>query len=623
MRQVHDDSAEAAAQTQTLRVASAQVLGIALLAAACVVVVWWGALDAAFVFDDVVRIVQREERFAARGAWYAVFDGSQRPLVDLTLAWNYAAGGLDPRGYHAFNIAVHAAAAGVLAMLVSVLLHTLRMRAAIRIPPAWDPAVALSIALLWALHPLQTSAATYVIQRAESMAALCTLSAALLLVLGVERRSVALRLAAGCAVVGAMCSKPTAVAAPFVLLALDMWLWSGGARRAFGQRPVFHTLAFASVGLLAVLGVTAGLVGGSGRMAGYGADVPGMDSISYLGHSVRALGFYCCTLCDTGMLAIDRGTEAISSGWFLLAGLAAIAGLVAATVLGWRRWWGFLPVVFAMLLAPTTSIVPIADVAVDHRMYLPSAVLAIAAVALGARIAARTANGRAFVAAALALLIVLEVRATIARNRVYADPIALWSEVVAQSPGHARGYINRAGLLIEAGRLEEAERDLDEAARLQPGHPTLAANRAILAIHRGEPEQAIELFATLGRDRRWDPALLGARADALRAVGRLDEALRDYEVASERAPGDARFRMLVGLVLSQLERNDEAIDAFAAAHALAREPELRASAAFNLGNAHYRLGRTDEAVAWYDRALADNPDHEGARRWREEAMKHG
>ena len=58
-----------------------------------------------FLFDDIVRIVEEERvhRLWPIGSLLA----GERPVVDLSLAVNYALGGLDPWGYHAFNLAVH------------------------------------------------------------------------------------------------------------------------------------------------------------------------------------------------------------------------------------------------------------------------------------------------------------------------------------------------------------------------------------------------------------------------------------------------------------------------------------------------------------------------------------
>jgi Flp pilus assembly protein TadD len=605
------------------------LLGAALLVSACVVAVWWGALGAGFVFDDIVRIVHAEERLAWPWTAAELLAATQRPLVDLSLAINHAIGGLSPRGYHAFNIAVHALNAAMLALVVGGSLRLLRARGLVGVGPASDVPIACAAALVWALHPLQTSAATYVIQRAESMAALGTLAALWFLLRASSGGGRSAAVAVVLATAGALLSKPTAVSVPFVLLAVDACVIAGGVRAALRARPWIHGLSGAALLLLVVLGVTDGLFGNDGRIAGYGAAVAGVGPIEYAARSVRALGLYMAMMGDPSLMAIDRGPEALDLPWCLPLGLATLAAIAAAAWIGRERWWRVLPWCFVLLLAPTTSIVPIADAAVDHRMYLPSAVIVLALAGTVRNLAGIAIAHRvhvpvvqAVVALSLLLVVVAEVRATVARNRLFADPIALWSDAVRQSPGHARAYINRAGLLLEAGRVGEAERDLDAAARLQPGHPMLMANRAIAALARGDAARAEELLAVVTASMRADAGILGARGDALRALGRADRALGFYALAAARAPGDARFVILEANTLADLGRHDDSIAALARARARTSDPGLLASIEFNTGNAHYRSGRLAEAAASYRAALAHDPTHAEAWRWLREAEQH-
>lgn len=626
MRSNFDETRATDAQKATHAQAVAAVLGIVLPIVACVVAAWWGALEAGFVFDDLVRIVQAEERLASLDAAVGLVAASQRPLVEATLALNYAVGSLGPSGYHALNIGLHAGNAALLGLVVAGALRVLRARGLVGPTPSRDGLIAVAAALLWALHPLQASAATYVVQRAELMAALGTLLALWFLMRGSRVGAIA-------SVLFALLSKPTAVSAPFVLLAFDAFVVSGSVRVALRERRALHAGAFAALVALGVLGVTGGLFGNEGRIAGYGLGVAGVTPLSYAAQSLRALGLYMAMLVQPGLLAIDRGPEALEPAWCAIVGGATLLALALLCWRGWSRWWGVLPVSFVLLLAPTTSIVPIADAAVDHRMYLPSAAVAIGLIAAGVRLATRrdAAERRTVpqfglqvaLQAGLLIALIAEVRATVGRNRTFCDPIALWSEVVAQSPAHARGFINRAGLLLEAGRLDEAEADLDRAAALQPGSPVLMTNRAMLLLHRGDAEQALTLLTVASGQRRVEPAALGARGDALRALGELEQALGFYALAAARAPSDARFAMLEANVLADLGRHDESVAALARARARTDDRALLASIAFNEGNAHFRRDRFADAARAYREALAFAPDHAEAQRWLQEAERHG
>ena len=122
-------------------------------------------LNAPFIFDDISSI---ETSPAIRALWplSQVVANSNRPILNLTLAVNYAVGGLDVRGYHLVNVVVHLLAALTLFALVR---QTLRLRdIASRFQESAD-LIAFSVSLIWLVHPLQTQAVTYIVQRGESL----------------------------------------------------------------------------------------------------------------------------------------------------------------------------------------------------------------------------------------------------------------------------------------------------------------------------------------------------------------------------------------------------------------------------------------------------------------------
>lgn len=597
---------------------------------------WWGALSVGFVFDDLPRISRAEQSIAQLWPPSAWFFGSQRPLVQLSLAINYALGGLNPWGYHLFNIGVHACNAVLLFAVVRASLARLRARGVIGLPAKdsgapraslSDASISLLIAVVWALHPLTASAVTYVIQRAESMATFGILAASLaILSARADRRVVWM---AVFAVMFALLSKPTAIAAPFVVLAVDSWVRQGSMRAAWRAHGATHVMTFACLGVLVFLGVVSGAFTSDGRLAGYGPGVAGSDSLQYASQSVRALGLYAQHVVWPSELAIDRGSDTLegvlrwSIGWTVLAGLilAILAGLLR------RAWWTVLPVVFVVLLAPTTSFVPLADVAVDHRMYLPLALVVAAVVGILVPSMSRVIQSssrlpRIALLLACGIVLSLEVLGVAARNRTFADPIELWSEVVSQSPTHARGFINRAGALLEAGRDEEAAEDLARAQTLMPGNPTLLVNLAILDVRSGQAERAIERLDIATKGLRADPVVLGARGDALRMLGRFGEAGRNYMLAAERAPSEPMYPLLAGNAFSEDGEFARAVEVYTIAVSRAEacgDVALRASACFNLGNVHFKLGAFASAIEAYRAALAADPSHANARMWLREA----
>ena len=105
-----------------------------------------------FIFDDYQVI---RDNTLIRHLWpiWSFAWSSFRPVLNLTLAVNYAVGGLHVWGYHAVNLAIHLLAALVLFGVVRRTLLTDRLRARYQ---RYAPWLALAVALLWVVHPLQT-----------------------------------------------------------------------------------------------------------------------------------------------------------------------------------------------------------------------------------------------------------------------------------------------------------------------------------------------------------------------------------------------------------------------------------------------------------------------------------
>ena len=151
--------------------------GAIWLAAICLVgailAAYHNSFSGPFVFDDSAAIVGNPtiRHLSALGEVLSPpREGGQtvggRPVVNLSLAVNYALGGTEVRGYHVFNLGVHALGA---LLLFGVARRTLLQPALReRFGPAATP-LALAVAGLWAVHPLQTESVTYTIQRAESL----------------------------------------------------------------------------------------------------------------------------------------------------------------------------------------------------------------------------------------------------------------------------------------------------------------------------------------------------------------------------------------------------------------------------------------------------------------------
>jgi tetratricopeptide (TPR) repeat protein len=563
-----------------------------------------------FVFDDVPAIVDNPTIRQLWPLWIPLspphdsgLPVSGRPLVNFSLALNYACGGTAVVGYHALNLALHLLAGLTLLGVVrrTLLQPVLRARFGAAALP-----LALVVAVLWTVHPLQTEAVTYVVQRAESLVGLfylltlyCFIRSAECNPLGYTSRGGPSRAWSILAVVACllgMASKEVMVTAPLIVLLYDRTFVAGTFRDAWRRRWRFYTGLAATWLLLGYLMVGTGNRGGT---AGFGLGITWWE---YALTQVRAIVHYLRLAFWPHPLVFDYGGAVLAKGFAEIAPSAAILGaLLAGTIIALRRWpvIGFAGTWFFAILAPTSSVVPVADTMFEHRMYLPLVAVVALAVLGGFALAGRRSL---IVFAALAVGLGW---ATVRRNEDYRSDLALWSDTVAQRPGNVRAHYTLGSALFEAGRVPEALQQYEEALHLKPDSAETHINLGNALTRIGRPAEAVRHYEEA---LRLKPGAADAHANlgnALIRMGRMTEAIGHYEEALRIKPGSADAHNNLGNALAQSGRLDQAIRHYEAAIRL--KPSL-VDAYGNLGNALAQSGRPAEAVPYYENALRLKPD---------------
>ncbi len=333
------------------------------------------SLHAGFVLDDQPHITENPRIRQLWPPWDIVLHTS-RPVVLFSVAVNYALGGLNPWGYHLFNVGVHILAALTLFGVARRAFVSEPLRSRFGEAAEWLAAV---ISLIWLAHPLQTEAVTYTIQRGESLMGLFYLLTLYCVVRGSGApRSQGWSMAAVASCALGMASKPVMVTAPVVILLYDRAYLAKSWRDVMKRRWILHACLAATWLLLPRL-----LANGStewNESAGFAYNgVPPLDyALTQSGvilHYLR-LAFWPQPLCFDYCCAY--GWPVARTVGDAAPGLMVVGALLAVTI--WT-WWrnpalGFLGVWFFLILVPTSSFVPVADLAVEHRMYLPLAAVA-------------------------------------------------------------------------------------------------------------------------------------------------------------------------------------------------------------------------------------------------------
>jgi tetratricopeptide (TPR) repeat protein len=546
------------------QVPAGRIFALGALLVAAALLAWANSFSGAFVLDDLPAIAENSTIRSWPTAFFPPGDGqtvSGRPLVNASFALNWSLGGESVHGYHALNLAIHALAALALFGLVR---RTLRSPALIgRFGHEQATMPAAVIAGLWLLHPLQTESVTYLSQRAESLAGLCLLATLYAATRGTEPGGsrVWSAIAVGACLLG-MATKEVMYAAPLLVWLHDRTFFGGTFREVLQRRPRFYA-ALAATWLL--LGWLAWRTGNRGMTAGFGL---GISPRTYLLTQCAALVHYVRLAMWPTPLVFDYGTATIDS--FMAVGWQALALSVAfvCTIVGVvRRTPGsFLGAWFFLLLAPSSSLIPVATQTVaEHRMYLPLvAVIAAATLTLATAIGARSRWLLIIAALALGLL-------TFQRNTTYRSALTIWRDTIAKRPDNARAFGELANALFTSGHLAASLPVYERALQLLPRYPKARHNYA----------------------------------GALAAAGRLDEAAAHFELAIAQSPTLADAYYGLGNVRREQRRVPDALACYETA--LRLRPDF-AMAHNNLANLLAAAGRTDEALAHYAAAVRAQPD---------------
>ncbi len=591
--------------------------------AAVVVLVYLGSLHGAFVFDDVPAIVENPTlRAPGDVAGLLAPPGDEagtvggRPVLNLSLALCYAVSGTNVWSYHALNLLIHVCAALTLFGIVRRTLAAKGNEAMF---------VAFAVALLWAVHPLQTEAVTYVVQRAESLMGLFYLLTLYCFVRYTERDGAAppepgaggrcWAVAAVLACLLGMATKEVMVSAPLVVLIYDRAFVSGSLAAAWRRRRGLY-LGLAATWI--VLAVLAAGTHGRGGSAGFGAQA---GVWPYALTQCRAIVHYLRLAFWPDPLVFDYGTALVANLRDVLPQALLLILLFAGTVWALIRHprIGFPAFSFFALLAPSSSLIPIAtEPMAEHRMYLPlaavAAVVAVAVFAALARLAPRAARAGFCVLGAAAALGLGA--ATVRRNRDYRSEIALWTDTVAKLPSNPRAHNNLGQAFLAAGDPVRAT-EAFTAAAVDPAYAPAQYNLGAMLLDAHRPAEAIPHLERALTAPRHQAELRLYLGEAYERTGAYALAADRYREALKLAPGSVEAAFGLGNNLAAQGRYADAVDPLRLAADWAPE---RAQIRNNLANALLFSGRTREAIAEYREALKRDPEDASIRENLERAL---
>jgi tetratricopeptide (TPR) repeat protein len=561
----------------------------ALLAGAAVALAgwatYWGIYHFPFILDDLPAITANGSLLHLGTSWVPPSQSpvSGRPLLNFSYALNWAIGGDDVRGYHAFNLLVHL----LCGLSVFGIMRRTLFKPRLSTPFGRDRLLlAFLVAALWTVHPLNTEAVTYVSERAESLMGLFYLATLYFFIRGEEspRPGRWYVLSVTTCLLGAL-TKEVIVTAPLIVLLYDRTFCAGYFRSAWKLRWPYYVGLTSSWLLLALL-----MLGAGPRGVGYGS---GVGWWPYALTSCRSVVLYGKLAVWPHPLVFDYGMVIFRHPVEIAPYALLLTALLVFSIAALRVWpaVGFACAWFFVILAPTSSVVPLAfQPMAEHRAYMPL----MTVVCLGVLFLYRC-MGRASVLPLAGLAVVLG-WLSFQRNRDYRSELAIWSDTVAKQPANPRAHANLGAALAKIpGRERDAITEDETALRIKPDDAEARNNLGLVyGASLGRFPDAVAQFEAALRVR---PNYLEAHDNlgmALAGIpGRLPEAISEYETALRINPGYAKAHNDLGVALGNSPgRLPEAIAQFE--EALRIRPDYR-EAQGNLDTARRLLGpaRTD------------------------------
>lgn len=545
-----------------------------------IILIYSNSMRASFHFDDL-QITERPNLHlnelsteSVKGTFYFTPHRNRiyRPIPCLTLGLNYYFGKENPFGYHIVNIVIHILCSIAVYSFLHVLLSIPGIRPTFAAKYRYE--ISVIATFLFAFHPIQVNAVTYIIQRMASMAALfyiVSVTGYLLFRIGTQsgvgkgrfKKYMGLSIAIISGMLSILSKENTAVL-PFTILVIDYLFFydlSEDTQKRWLRR--FYGL---TLGMILILVAYAGTIPLLTYIDVYGSR--DFTLVERLLTEPRVVFFYLFLLMVPNVNLLN-----LNHDFFISKGiieppqtLFSIIGIVLMIVIGivfikrlnlisFVIWW------FLGNLVIESSILPL-ELIYEHRTYLPGVMVLFLFSLLFVYVFFHVLKKEKWVIL-ISFILIFYGNGTYIRNVIFKTPISLWQDIVEKSPNHARAHANLGKYYLDYGYYDKAKDELKIAHSIDPRMPEPLVNLG--KIYLNEPGMVNEAISSFKKAQIHNPerviGLMGL-GDAYVKLKQYEKAEHFYSVVVRNLTFFGPAINNLGIVKIYLGKKKEAIDLF-------------------------------------------------------------
>jgi protein O-mannosyl-transferase len=580
-----------------------------------IVLVYSNTILNSFHFDDIPSILEKPWIRGWDKIPQFIFSIFQRPLIILSFNLNYSISEFEVWSYHIFNICFHILASLLVLKLVQQIMFFLKDISSKNIPQPFS--YSYLAALIFALHPLSTQSVTYISSRSSILATIFYLSGLIVFFKGFGKKNfnrntrriyffgfIFFLLLGGL-------TKEIIVTLPAALFLFHFYFIS----RENPGKWISNNLKWILLLLIPLLT----LVGykqflGGGFLAASSAELP---SSTWLLTQISVVPFeYFRKFIFPFNLNLDINFPILSDwlnpkNWFGILSLSLLITLWIRISISikkngpWqieKRCAGFSLAWIFLTLLPTSSFIPLLDVVMEHRTYLPLVGFALLATSIFSWAYRTVANQTltdlpiSLVQAGALLFLVLFSMIVMDRNKIWKDELTLWADARQKSPNLVRPYNNLGEAHDKLGNYDQAIKEFKYALKINPNYFFGLNNLGNVYGKQGKYGEAINYFQkALDQKSDYSPAHYNI-ARAYHLVGKKQEAAESYRKAIRFNPYFEQAFYNLAYLSMELSGFDEAIENF---NKFIKMQPNHPRAHFGLGNALMMKGQLDLAMLEY------------------------